>query len=127
MSASRKDARPNRVLEAALVVMSIVLSLGIAEVTLSYVPPDLGLLHTLMAATDDTRPYVLRAGARIDFEGLYTALPRPVAWQVNVSYCTVSWPAPGFLPVTTICGETSPGLGLTLSARALEKFGERIV
>jgi hypothetical protein len=65
-----------------LVVLTVVLLL-IAEVGLRLFGPNLGTIRDLVEATDDPRPFVLKANNTIRFEGLHVKLPEPVTWLIN--------------------------------------------
>jgi len=63
-------------------VLMLVLIL-MAEVGLRLFGPNLGTIRDLVEATDDPRPYVLRANNTIRFEGLHVSLAEPVTWVIN--------------------------------------------
>ena len=65
-----------------VVGLSLVLIL-MAEVGLRLFGPNLGTIRDLVKATDDSRPYVLRANHTIRFEGLHMPLAEPVTWVIN--------------------------------------------
>ena len=65
-----------------VVAMTLVL-LIIAEVGLRLFGPNLGTIRDLVKATDDARPYALKANNSIRFEGLHVKLPEPVSWVIN--------------------------------------------
>jgi hypothetical protein len=65
-----------------VVVLTGVLLL-IAEVGLRLFGPNLGTIRDLVEATDDPRPFVLKANNTIRFEGLHVKLPEAVTWVIN--------------------------------------------
>jgi hypothetical protein len=60
-----------------------ILSLLVSEGMLRLFSPQLAKLRQLVELTDDGRGFAPKAGARIDFGGVFESLRRPVVWQTN--------------------------------------------
>jgi hypothetical protein len=71
------------IFRVAFVVMLTLVLILMAEVGLRLFGPNLGTIRDLVEATDDPRPYVLKANNTIRFEGLHVSLAEPVTWVIN--------------------------------------------
>jgi hypothetical protein len=68
-----------------LVVLAVAttLSLGSAEVGLRIFSPQLAKLRQLVEPTGDERGFAPKPGTRLDFNGVFEPLTRPIVWQTN--------------------------------------------
>jgi len=66
-----------------IVVIAVCLTLAVAEVGLALFGPDFTTLGKLVREADDSRIYILKPNADIEFKGLTAKLPQVVDWRIN--------------------------------------------
>jgi hypothetical protein len=70
---------------ALILVTATILSLLVAEVGLRIFSPKIAKLRQLVELTGDARGFAPRPSTRIDFDGVFQTLRRPIVWQTNAA------------------------------------------
>ncbi len=65
-----------------VIVTPVFILMVIIEVALRLLLPEINILTRIIEPTDDARNYVLKAGKKIIYKGLYETHP-PIVWEIN--------------------------------------------
>ncbi len=93
----RKPPRPRqRLLGAITAVISLILTLLVLEVCARFFMPGARDLENLVtrAPGSDSRAYLLKPGARVEFRGIIKRFEKPIVWQVNAQGIRSDRPVP---------------------------------
>gem|GEM_PF-2537681 len=66
-----------------MAVTAVLVLLVSADLWLRFMPANIDKLRELITAAPDDRVYILRPGANIRFDGLFSRLSRPIVWSIN--------------------------------------------
>lgn len=66
-----------------IAVAAVLVLLVSADFLLRFMPANVDKLRELITAAPDDRVYMLRPGANIPFDGMFTRLSRPIVWSIN--------------------------------------------
>lgn len=65
-----------------VIITPVFILIIIIEVALRLLLPEINILTRIIEPTDDARNYVLKAGKKIIYKGLYETHP-PILWEIN--------------------------------------------
>ena len=65
------------------VLLPLFLVLGLLEILVRFIPPDLMALRRLVMVVPDSRPYILKPDMTIPFSGMFTRISPPIEWRTN--------------------------------------------
>ncbi len=65
------------------VLLPLFFVLGLLEILVRFIPPDLMALRRLVMVVPDSRPYVLKPDMTIPFSGMFTRISPPIEWRTN--------------------------------------------
>ena len=67
----------------AVLVGTLLFVAGVGEVGLRLFAPKLATLREMVELTEDARGFAPKPGIRLDFDGVFEPLDRPIVWQTN--------------------------------------------